>query len=75
MKLKFGQPVHAATRQVDDDPNSDNAFAHIDVAIALCLAASNDNRITSLDTLMIPQAGGRDDNVVNRTGEVTYETE
>ena len=56
MKLKFGQTVHAATLPVNGDPNSDSTFAHIDVAIALRRAASDDNRVTSLDTLTIPQA-------------------
>jgi len=56
MKLKFGQTVHAATWPGNSDPNSDGTFAHINVAIALRLAASDDNRVTSLSTPTILQA-------------------
>jgi len=72
MKLKFGQPVHAAARPVTGDLNGDGQITPSDAAIALEIATggsascdpttlaaadvSGDNRVTSLDALMILQA-------------------
>ena len=66
MKLKFGQPVHAATGPVNGDLNSDGTLTPADAAIALAIAVSGgydhaadvsgDDRVTSLDALMIVQA-------------------
>ena len=72
MKLKFGQPVHATARPVTGDLNSDGILTPTDTAIVLAIAAggsascdaatlaaadvNHDDRVTSLDALMMLQA-------------------